>query len=416
MGWQTQFDKDSQTNSAKLNSPMGVFVFFAPNADVRCCNSLALKFFGMIRNCLDFQARTGSLQTPFYEASSRFNQSHMDLGFVSTPCGLRMSASSDTSKSDTAVQSRSSVFADVASSVAAAALRITPVRRAVMSAGRAKIVKDAGRIGIPWNEEVNDLRAKIPDVLDQYRLQLEDPHLANTENLPAYYLAEFHAYENGNLGWEPALEGEVSSRTVHSKQNRAQPLDGDGTLRGNSTKIAAERWASEHGLADSSPKTILDIGCSVGLSCKALHDRFSGSRIVGVDASSHMLAVGAFRYPEFDFLHALAEKLPEDYEKSFDVVSISLVLHEVPNHAIQNILLEAYRALRAGGMLCIMDSDPSSFDAISPVILTLFRSTEPYFDEHAARDMKDEMEKAGFHRVESKKNTLSHVTFTAFKP
>lgn len=327
-----------------------------------------------------------------------------------------MSAATDNVATESRSQSLSLFLSEVASSAAAAALRVTPIRRAVMAAGRAKIMRDAENLGIPWQREVEELRRSIPDTLDRLRLKLEDPNLADPQNLPRYYLAEFHAYRQGNLGWEPALEAEVSSRAVHSRQNSEQPLHGDHTLRWNAIEILADRWNSEVAEFPPHPQAILDIGCSVGLSTDALLQRFPDAKVVGVDASSYMLAVGASKRPQVEFVHGIAEDLPRNYANKFDVVSISLMLHEVPDDSLSPILSESYRVLRPGGMLFIMDSDPSCFNNTPPVILTLFRSTEPYFDDHAKRSMSDEVAKVGFVGVELKKNTPSHVTLTAFKP
>lgn len=277
--------------------------------------------------------------------------------------------------------------------------------------GRQKILNDARKIGVDWDGDVAELSAAIPDTLEPLRAGLVDEALENS--LPEYYCAPFHAYEDGNLGWMPALEAEVSSRTVHAQYPAVEPLEGDNYLRGNALDIMASRWDDVVG---GMPNAALDVGCSVGLSTVRMKERWPEARVVGVDPSAEMLAVGALRRPAVEYFHGLGEELPDDFERSFDVVSLQLVVHELPDKPMRAILMEAMRVLRPGGMLCVMDVDPSAFDAVPAVIMALFRSTEPYFEDHKSRNVGDEMEKTGFCSVAFDRNTPRHRTYTAFKP
>jgi SAM-dependent methyltransferase len=305
-------------------------------------------------------------------------------------------------------------YPDPASAVVAAALRVDPIRRAVMALGRSRILQEAKKIGVPWESDVAALTAQIATVLEPLRAALEDPFLANVDNLPAYYKQPFHGYPKGNLGYLPALEAEVSSRTVHAKFCQTEPLRGDGSLRGTALDILCARWEAVHGAVRGPPAAILDIGCSVGLSAAGLASRFPEARVVGVDATAHMLAVGALRRPEVEYVHALGEALPRGYAASFDIVSLQLVVHELPDQPTRAILLEAARVLRPGGMICVMDVDPSAFADVPVVVQTLFRSTEPFFEDHSRRDIEVELFQAGFRDIENGFNTPRHRTYTAF--
>lgn len=286
------------------------------------------------------------------------------------------------------------------------ALSIAPLRRMLMSTGRQKIINDAKRIGVDWPSDVESLQALIPEELEPLRQRLD----ANL-NLPEYYCAQFHAYPQGNLGWLPALEAEVSSRTVHARHNNTAPLEGDATLRGNAVKIFSSRW---HSINTAPPTAVLDIGTSVGLSAAYIKSEWPNARVVGVDPSAEMLAVGAMRRPNVEYLHALGESLPNEFSGQFDIVSVQLVIHEMPDAPMREILDEAMRVLRPGGMMVVMDVDPSTITAPAPFVV-LFRSTEPFFDDHASRNVQHEIRNAGFSDLAVASNTVNHRTYTAFK-
>ena len=70
-----------------------------------------------------------------------------------------------------------------------------------------------------------------------------------------------------------------------------------------------------------------------------------------------------------------------------DVVSLSLVIHELPPEATLEIVDEARRLLKPGGQLWItkMDFETSAFQKLraNPVLFSLIRATEPYLDVYA---------------------------------
>ena len=90
------------------------------------------------------------------------------------------------------------------------------------------------------------------------------------------------------------------------------------------------------------PKDILDVGCSTGLSTIKLAQEFPSARIVGVDLSPHMLAVGRFNLRtkeelrdsqgRVEYLHAAGE-MSGMGDSSMDLVSLSLTSHELPVEA-----------------------------------------------------------------------------------
>ena len=117
---------------------------------------------------------------------------------------------------------------------------------------------------------------------------------------------------------------------------------------------------------------------------------------------------------QVDWVHAPAEStgLPSN---SFDLVSASLMFHELPTSAAVAIITEASRLLRPGGHLAIMDMNPRSpvFEQMPPYILTLLKSTEPYLDQYFALDLEQIFLAAGMASPTITVNSPRHRTIIA---
>jgi len=293
--------------------------------------------------------------------------------------------------------------------------------------GRAGVVKRAEEIGVPWRENVRELRLKW-DTLEQKRARLVERDLV----YPDYYVrAPFHTYPEGNLGWIPAMEVESSALAVHARLfPEAPPTQGDRLLRDT---FLDRVWPRLEQLLVpmGRPLVALDLGASTGLSTMRFIDAWLARYperpldITGIDLSTFMLAVAELRaeersYPssiQVRFKHAAVENLPQKAD-SVDLVLCSLVTHELPMAATERLVVEAYRVLRPGGMLAMMDSDPHSeaFRSIPPVGAAIFRSTEPYFSEYERVDMVSLLTISGFTDVHTENNTPRHRVWLATKP
>ena len=79
----------------------------------------------------------------------------------------------------------------------------------------------------------------------------------------------------------------------------------------------------------------------------------------------------------------LSKYLPDS---SISLVSICLVLHELPPEAARAMFKEAYRVLQPGGCLALMEMDPDAPGykklRANPWLFSVLRSTEPYLDEY----------------------------------
>lgn len=283
-------------------------------------------------------------------------------------------------------------------------LAIKPLADFAKHKARNMMIQRAEKIGVPWRQTVQELRSRDwePDLK-----RVKNPQLT----YPDYYLRSFHAYDNGNLSWLAAFEVEVAAYAVHAGIWPNAGAEGDTRLRQTYRDILKAHIVE-------APEDIVDLGCSVGMSTFALRDAYPQARLTGVDLSPYFLAVADYnsqqRQASINWVHAAAEStgLPS---ASFDLVSIFLVCHELPQSATRQIFREARRLLRPNGYLGIMDMNPRSqaFATMPPYILTLLKSTEPYLDQYFTLDIEQALIEAGFHPPTITANSPRHRTIVA---
>lgn len=288
------------------------------------------------------------------------------------------------------------------------ALAIKPLANFAKDRARNMMIKRAESIGVYWLDEVAQLRARGGDaafnpVWEQERERICDRALT----YPDYYLTSFHAYEEGNLGWEPALEATVAAKAVHARLWPEGDVRGDIRLRQSYMDVLLDQLPQ-------TPKKIVDLGCSTGLSTFALQATYPDAEITGVELSDYFLTVAQYQTDKAGsavptWRHAAAEHTGLA-EQSVDLVSASLLFHELPAAAARDVIREVCRILRPGGYFTIMEMNPQSeiYKQLPAYVLTLLKSTEPYLDQYFALDLHQALVDSGFDQPKETQNSSRH--------
>lgn len=267
---------------------------------------------------------------------------------------------------------------------------IKPIYNVAKHQARRMMITRAEKIGVPWRDNVNQLRSHD---WETEKASLESNDLV----YPNYYLGSIHAYEKGDLDWKAALEAESAAYTVHStiwKDTDGISVNGDPKLRQAYHNVLKSQ-SSLH------PQTILDLGCSVGMSTFALQKIYPQAKVTGLDLSPYHLSVAQYqtrkRQAKINWIHANATST-HLRDQSFDLVSSFLMFHEIPQITAKEILKEARRILRRGGYFAMMDMNPKSeaYSKMPPYIFTLLKSTEPLLDQYFTLDLTSALLEAGF--------------------
>ncbi len=291
-----------------------------------------------------------------------------------------------------------------------AIISVPPIWALMSAASRAVIARYARRGGIEWAEHVRALERLLPESKREELLaSVTDPSL----EYPPYYIAPFHAYAVGNMGWKPAFEAlpatvAISYRTWTESGNTVNGLSPQDLVTENRAETFAASWELFPAFKDELNKqesiAIVDAGSGVGLGTKAAYREMKrvardGANIdvVGIDASPYMIAVAraTIDIPGIDFRHQLMEKTKFE-DGSQDMFCLQHVVHEIPD--LRPTMQEGFRVLRKGGMMIIIDNDPESrgISNLNPALMTLLKSTEPYCDLWWTSDVEGVGRSIGF--------------------
>lgn len=253
-------------------------------------------------------------------------------------------------------------------------------------------MKYSGRYGLaPYHAERREqLLARI-EALPKAQRAETDPDFRR----PKYYEAvDIHQHPGGV--WRDDVAGFVYERGARS----TTPLLGERhrDLHGRFT----DRVAAAFG--DRPPARILDMGCGFGKSTGPFWELWRDARIDGIDLSAPCLELAAAdaaaaqaRNVRFRQMDACAT----DYaDGSFDLVTSTMLLHEMPPKEIGRVFDEARRLLAPGGRMVHLDFWllPDAFARFIHYGHSR-RNNEPFMPPFAEMDVAAELAARGFRNI-----------------
>lgn len=250
-------------------------------------------------------------------------------------------------------------------------------------------LKYASRRGIAAAVETHRqrLEQELSRPLPQGRLT-ENPALA----VPDYYQEnDFHQHPGG-------LGGDSIAAVVYRETaGAAGGVVGKAGLHDRFAKAA---------LGSAVPKRVLDIGCGFGRSTLAFAHLGPDVEAVGIDLSASCVRLAAQTAETHDggqrtrYLQADGAEVPLP-SGSFDVVTSTMLLHEMPPEAIRALIAESHRLLAPGGVAVHLDFLPPD-DAFLTALYNGHsdRNAEPFMRTLARMDLEADHRTAGFGTVE----------------
>ncbi|OYY72588.1 class I SAM-dependent methyltransferase [Sphingomonas sp. 28-63-12] len=169
---------------------------------------------------------------------------------------------------------------------------------------------------------------------------------------------------------------------------------------------AVVQWVRRN-LPSFEPRTILEIGGTVGHSSLPLAQAFPDAQMTVVDLGAPVLRYGLARAKSLGvdnirFVQANGEDLSMFADASFDWIQTTMFLHELSTTALRNIFAETRRLLRPGGI--VLHVEQPQYTPGMPLFERAMRdwdayyNNEPFWSRMHEMDLDAAMVAAGFDR------------------
>ncbi len=256
--------------------------------------------------------------------------------------------------------------------------------------------QQAGRwTAIRQREDLARIAAGLTDGDDRLRLNPALP-------IPRYVSAVDHHCMPGSYHTE-AFDGDVANGANYDHAGFVTT----GGLLGKYSDgggHAVVRWVRRN-LPDFAPRTILEIGGTVGHSSLPLAQAFPEAEMTIVDLGAPMLRYGRARakslgVDNISWVQASGEDLSIFPDASFDWIQTTMFLHELSTTALRNIFAETRRLLKPGGIVLHVEQPQYAQDM--PVFEQAMRdwdafyNNEPFWSRMHEMNLDAAMIEAGF--------------------
>lgn len=239
--------------------------------------------------------------------------------------------------------------------------------------------------GTSLADYVGRIRAMMADLPEALRRRATDAAdtakaAAAGEDLPAYFVQDFHFQSGGYLTHESARLYDLQVETLF--------FGAAGPMRRSVLRTIAQEMRG----CDQRKRSLLDVGCGTGRFLRQVRLAFPAMKLAGLDLSKAYLAEAANHLHPLrtvTWLSANAEAIPLP-DESQDIVTCVFLFHELPPDIRRVVAREMARVLKPGGMLVFLDSlqfgDRPGWDGLLEAFPVRFH--EPYFRHYLIDDLE----------------------------
>jgi ubiquinone/menaquinone biosynthesis C-methylase UbiE len=247
--------------------------------------------------------------------------------------------------------------------------------------------KYSGRYGLqPYHAQE---RARLEASLAETEVELRE-----SVEYPEYYTAvDIHQHPGGI--WSDPIAGFVYERGARSTT----------PLAGAKHKDLHQRLTVAALDGRPAPQRVLDMACGFGKSTRPFYEALPDAEVEAIDFSAPCLRLAAreaqragARNVRFRQRDASASGYAG---ASFDLVTSTMLLHELPPEAVERTLAEAARLLKPGGRMVHLDflPGPGDFDRLIHFGHSR-RNNEPFMEPLARMDLAALLGRLGLRSVE----------------
>ena len=245
------------------------------------------------------------------------------------------------------------------------------------------------------------------------RLRRQDfkdlPKNINRQHYPSYYLRNFHNQTDGYLSDHSAALYDLQVEILFN--GAADPMR--RRLLRPLKQLLPQLSAGE---TSSQPLRILDLATGTGRTMHQLRAAFPQAQLVGCDLSeAYLRQAGRWLMTERpgelpQLVQANVEAVPF-VDSWFDAITCVFLLHELPRPARANCMEEAYRLLKPGGLLAVLDSvqpkDSPQFKLLSDNFRRVYH--EPFYADYMVDTIENHLDQAGFKLLLRETHFLSRL-------
>jgi len=270
--------------------------------------------------------------------------------------------------------------------------------------------KAAGK-GIPWKENREKLYARGLDVWEKERAACADGSVQE----PSYWQfggkGTLHSYDEGNCNWDAAFDAAMGAyELVHAHHFPDVPP--------KECFFQLHRVLDDEtidALEGSKGAVALDVGCGTGTSTFSLRETLNARglescKLIGVDLCTHFVAVAKHRIEagdkqglpgELQFRHGNALSIGSGVAEAgeVDIFMASALTHELPQWGSTQLIEEAARLLRPGGVFGYFDLNPEQLlrdNPVSNIVDRVAISNEPFLADFLEFNLEETLEANGF--------------------